>query len=68
MRFTGQELDIFKLDIIARELKALDNELSRVGGGLKALSQQASRLSNYAEQQSMQNQSDQLLDERLSSS
>lgn len=42
--WSGQELDIFKLDIIARELKALDNELGRVGGGVKSLHQDAGRL------------------------
>ena len=32
------------MDIIARELKALDNELGRVGGGVKSLHQDAGRL------------------------
>ena len=58
-----KELDIFKLDIIARELKALDNELGRVGGGVKSLHQDAGRLRNYDEQQSIGHQSDQLLDQ-----
>ncbi|CAK9090373.1 Probable protein phosphatase 2C 3 (PP2C 3) [Durusdinium trenchii] len=58
-----KELDIFKLDIIARELKALDNELQRVGSGVKGLNQAAARLRNYDEQQGIGNQSDQLLDQ-----
>ena len=45
--WSGQELDIFKLDIIARELKALDNELGRVGGGVKSLHQDAGRLRRF---------------------
>ncbi|CAJ1359226.1 unnamed protein product [Effrenium voratum] len=58
-----KELDIFKLDIIARELKGLDNELGRVGSGLKSLHQDATRLRNYDEQQQVGNQSDSLLDQ-----
>jgi len=58
-----KELDIFKLDIIARELKALDNELGRVGSGVKSLSQDSSRLRNYDEQQMVSQHSNNLLDQ-----
>jgi len=46
-----KELDIFKLDIIARELKAIDNEFSAVGKTAKMLSNDASRLKNYDEKE-----------------
>jgi len=58
-----KELDIFKLDIIARELKGLDNELGRVGSGAKSLGQDAGRLRNYDEQQMIGQHGMNLLDQ-----
>uniref|UniRef100_A0A7S2NCD8 Uncharacterized protein n=1 Tax=Alexandrium andersonii TaxID=327968 RepID=A0A7S2NCD8_9DINO len=57
-----KELDIFKLDVIARELKGIDNDLQGVGSEAKSLIVKAERLRNYDEQQAISNASDKLLD------
>ncbi|CAE7284679.1 FBA1 [Symbiodinium natans] len=51
MAIKYKELDIFKLDIIARELKSLDNELGLVGKEAKFLQQSAGRLKDFGDQQ-----------------
>jgi len=53
MSLQYKELDIFKLDIIARELKALDQELGMVGKQARAVEQDAGKLKNYEEQRQM---------------
>merc|ERR1712113_1063863 len=50
-----KELDIFKLDIIARELKGIDQELGMVGKQVRVIDQDASKLRNFDEQQQMKN-------------
>jgi len=57
-----KELDIFKLDIIARELKGIDNDLGMVGSEAKTLITKADRLKNYDEQQTISHASDKMLD------
>jgi len=57
------ELDIFKLDIIARELKALDNKLGLLGSGVKELKQDCGRLKNFDDQQRMAQHGDSMLDQ-----
>jgi len=57
-----KELDIFKLDIIARELKGIDNDLGAVGSEAKSLITKADRLKNYDEQQAISHASDKMLD------
>lgn len=58
-----KELDIFKLDIIARELKALDNELGLVGKEAKFLQQSAGRLKDFGEQQQIHQHGSKMLDQ-----
>jgi len=63
MALKYKELDIFKLDIIARELKALDNELSAVGKGAKMLNNDAHRLRNMDEREQIAPYGDKILDQ-----
>eukprot|EP00927_Polykrikos_kofoidii_P007010 TRINITY_DN12862_c0_g1_i1.p1 TRINITY_DN12862_c0_g1~~TRINITY_DN12862_c0_g1_i1.p1 ORF type:complete len:1150 (+),score=338.69 TRINITY_DN12862_c0_g1_i1:336-3785(+) len=63
MAMKYKELDIFKLDIIARELKALDNELGFVGKEVKMLQQDAGRLKNYDEQQQIGGHGGKMIDQ-----
>lgn len=63
MALKYKELDIFKLDIIARELKALDGELGLVGQGCKALGIDAGRLKDYGEQQKIAFHGTKMLDQ-----
>jgi len=58
-----KELDIFKLDVIARELKGLDNELARLGSAVKSLNQDAHKLKNYDEQQHILQLGDTMMDQ-----
>merc|ERR1712048_766541 len=58
-----KELDIFKLDIIARELKALDNKLGSLGRVAKDLLQDAGRIKEYMDQQRISQQGDKMLDQ-----
>jgi len=53
MALQYKELDIFKLDIIARELKALDQELGLVGKQVRCAEQDVNRLKNYEERQQL---------------
>lgn len=62
MALTYKELDIFKLDVIARELKGLDNELGRVGTEVKTLVSEAGNLKNFDEQQRIGQQAGRTLD------
>jgi len=63
MALKYKELDIFKLDIIARELKALDNELSMVGKTAKALLHDAARLKNFDEKEQITPHGDNVLEQ-----
>lgn len=63
MAIRYKELDIFKLDIIARELKALDNELGLVGKEAKFLQQSAGRLKDFGEQQQIHQHGSKMLDQ-----
>jgi len=63
MAMKYKELDIFKLDIIARELKALDNELGYVGKEAKYLGQSAGRLKDFGEQQQIGQHGSKMLDQ-----
>merc|ERR1712232_1380876 len=63
MAMKYKELDIFKLDIIARELKALDNELGSVGKQAKMLQNDSAKLRNYDEQQQLIPHGDKMLDQ-----
>eukprot|EP00928_Gymnodinium_smaydae_P070386 TRINITY_DN54230_c0_g1_i1.p1 TRINITY_DN54230_c0_g1~~TRINITY_DN54230_c0_g1_i1.p1 ORF type:complete len:1256 (+),score=298.71 TRINITY_DN54230_c0_g1_i1:59-3826(+) len=63
MALKYKELDIFKLDIIARELKALDSELGLAGKEVKSLQQDTGRLKNYDEQQQIGLHGSKLLDQ-----
>eukprot|EP00931_Biecheleriopsis_adriatica_P073872 TRINITY_DN4807_c0_g2_i2.p1 TRINITY_DN4807_c0_g2~~TRINITY_DN4807_c0_g2_i2.p1 ORF type:complete len:1372 (+),score=356.68 TRINITY_DN4807_c0_g2_i2:40-4116(+) len=58
-----KELDIFKLDVIARELKGLDSELGRLGSSVKSLNNDAAKLKNYDEQQHIGLQGDRMMDQ-----
>lgn len=51
MAIKYKELDIFKLDVIARELKSLDGDLTTVGKSARSLICEAGKLKNYDEQQ-----------------
>lgn len=57
-----KELDIFKLDIIARELKGIDNDLGMVGSEAKTLINRSEKLRNYDEQQAVAHASEKMLD------
>jgi len=63
MAIKYKELDIFKLDIIARELKALDNELGMVGKEAKFLQHSAGRLKEFGEQQQIHQHGCKMLDQ-----
>jgi len=63
MAMKYKELDIFKLDIIARELKKLDNELGMVGKSVKALQNDAGRLKNYDEREQICPHGDKMMDQ-----
>jgi len=63
MALKYKELDIFKLDIIARELKGLDNELTGVGRTAKNLLTDASRLRNLDEKEAIGPHGDHILDQ-----
>merc|ERR1719373_1183923 len=63
MALKYKELDIFKLDIIARELKALDNELTAVGKTAKMLITDAHRLRNMDEREQISPHGDNVLDQ-----
>jgi len=63
MALKYKELDIFKLDIIARELKAIDGELTRVGRTAKDLLTDASRLKNLDEKEQITPHGDHVLDQ-----
>jgi len=63
MALKYKELDIFKLDIIARELKVLDGELGLVGKEVKNLKSVSETLKNFDEQQGIGNISNGMLDQ-----
>jgi len=63
MAIKYKELDIFKLDIIARELKSLDNELGLVGKEAKFLQQSAGRLKDFGDQQQILQHGSKMLDQ-----
>merc|ERR1719229_627974 len=63
MSLKYKELDVFKLDVIARELKALDNELSLTGKATKALLTDAARLRNMDEREQISPHGDLILDQ-----
>lgn len=58
-----KELDIFKLDVIARELKGIDKELGLLGTSVKDLQQDTERLKNYDERQHIANSGDKMMDQ-----
>lgn len=51
MALKYKELDIFKLDVIARELKGLDGELGYVGKAVRELQGDVGKMKHYDEQQ-----------------
>eukprot|EP00933_Yihiella_yeosuensis_P017902 TRINITY_DN14880_c0_g1_i1.p1 TRINITY_DN14880_c0_g1~~TRINITY_DN14880_c0_g1_i1.p1 ORF type:complete len:474 (-),score=163.57 TRINITY_DN14880_c0_g1_i1:57-1478(-) len=63
MALKYKELDIFKLDIIARELKLLDNELGHVGKSVKFFQNDVQRMKNYDEQKSMEEHGSKMMDQ-----
>jgi len=63
MAMKYKELDIFKLDIIARELKVLDQELNLIGKAAKAMLTDASRLKNMDERENIAPHGDKILDQ-----
>lgn len=63
MKMKYKELDIFKLDIIARELKGLDHELATVGSLAKSMNMESNRLKDYGDQQKIASESSNVLDQ-----
>lgn len=63
MALRYKELDIFKLDIIARELKLLDNELGIMGKSVKFLQNDVARLKNYDEQKQLEEHGHKMMDQ-----
>jgi len=58
-----RNLDIFKLDVIANELRGVDgeNELGLLGKSIKGFKDDTSKLKNYDEQQQMRNHGERML-------
>lgn len=63
MAHTYRQLDIFKLDVIARELREVDgeNELGLLGKNIKSFKEDTGKLKNYDEQQQMRNHGEKML-------
>merc|ERR1712100_669411 len=61
MALKYKELDIFKLDVIARELKALDNELGYLGKEVKMMQTDVNRMRHMEDQSQMGQHSDKMM-------
>mmetsp|Transcript_55828 Transcript_55828/g.133054 ORF Transcript_55828/g.133054 Transcript_55828/m.133054 type:complete len:1273 (-) Transcript_55828:147-3965(-) len=61
MSMKYKELDIFKLDIIARELKSVDGDFNLLGKQVKIMQTDVGKLRNYDEQQGIGGHGDKIL-------
>jgi len=57
------QLDVFKLDVIARELKILDDELGVVGKEAKSMHQDVGKIKAYEDQQVVTNHTNKMIDQ-----